>query len=113
MKASEVRVLPALDPGESYVDPNFLLVETMLDEDGDGVTTIDHVRNRAVNGKERWDVTTLGQSVPMTHESAREWAVSYAASRDIPLVYERDQTLAGPYAAASSSSESAARRVSK
>ncbi len=113
MKASDVRVLPALDPGESYVDPNFLLVETVLDDDGDGITTIDHVRNRVVNGKQRWDVATLGQSVSMTHESAREWAVSYAASRDIPLVYERDQTLGGPYAAASSSRKSASRRASK
>src|SRR5690606_4153528 len=28
MRAADVRVLPALEPGESYVDPNFLLVET-------------------------------------------------------------------------------------
>jgi hypothetical protein len=111
MKASDVRLLPALDPGESYVDSNFLLVETVLDEDGDGITSIDHVRNRSLNGKQRWDVVTLAQSVPMTHESACEWAVSYAASRDIPLVYERDQTQGEPYAAASRSGRR--RRASK
>lgn len=102
MKATEVRVLPALDPGESYIEPVFLLVETSLDESGDTVTTIDHVSSRVVDGREGWNVATLGQSVPLTHAAAREWAVSYAASRGIPLVYERDTT-GDAYAAALSS----------
>jgi hypothetical protein len=95
MKATEVRILPALDPGDSYVDPVFVLVETSLDESGDTVTTIDHVSSRSVDGRDRWTVTTLGVSVPLTHAAALEWAVSYAASREIPLVYERDATAAG------------------
>ena len=95
MKATEVRIVPALDPGESYVDPVFVLVETSLDDCGDSVTTIDHVSTRSVDGRDRWNVTTLGVSVPLTHAAALEWAVSYAASRDIPLVYERDATAAG------------------
>ena len=45
-------------------------------------------------------ITTLGQSVPMTHAAACEWAVSFAASRNIPLVYERDETVDSTYAAA-------------
>ena len=64
------------------------------------MTTIEHVSNRSVNGQERWGVTTLGQFVPLSHSAAREWAVSYAASRDIPVVYERDDTINEPYAAA-------------
>ena len=100
MKATDVRMLPALEPGESYVDPSFLLVETARDDDGDTVTTIEHVSNRSVGGKERWGVTTLGHFVPLSHSAAREWAVSYAASRDIPVVYERDDTINEPYAAA-------------
>jgi hypothetical protein len=92
MKATDVRILPALDPGDTYVESNFLLVETVLDEDGDALTTIEHMSSNADDGASRWNVRTLGASVPMTHESAREWAVSYAASRDIPLVYERDGT---------------------
>ena len=44
MKASEIRILPALDPGESYVEPTFVLVETALDESGEPVTTIEHSR---------------------------------------------------------------------
>src|SRR5262245_46731237 len=99
MKAMEVRVLPALDPGESYIEPVFLLVETALDESGETVTTIDQVRSVTVDGREGWTVSTLGQSVPMTHAAACEWAVSYAASRGIPLVYERDAT-GDDYAAA-------------
>lgn len=100
MKASDVRVLPALDPGESYIEPNFLLVETRLGHDGDTVTAIDHVTVQTVDGKERWTVTALGHSVPMTHPAAREWSLSYAASRNIPLVYERDNTTTDRYAAA-------------
>jgi hypothetical protein len=99
MKATEVRIVPALEPGESYVEPVFVLVETSLDECRDTVTTIDHVSSKLVDGRDRWNVTTLGQSVPMTHVAALEWAVSYAASRDIPLVYERDATAVEDYAA--------------
>ena len=100
MKATDVRMLPALEPGESYVDPSFLLVETARDDDGDTVTTIEHVSNSSVDGKDRWDVATLGHFVPLSHSAACEWAVSYAASRDIPIVYERDDTINEPYAAA-------------
>ena len=104
MKASEVRVLPALDPGESYVEPVFLLVETTLANDGEPLTTIDQISSDAANGRDGWTVKTLGQSVPMTHSAACEWAVSYAASRNVPIVYERDGTLATGYAAALSAS---------
>jgi len=100
MKASEVRVLPALDPGESYIEPVFLLVETLPGHDGQPLTTIDHIRSDASEGRDGWTVRTLAQAVPMTHSAACEWAVSYAASRNIPIVYERDETLGAGYAAA-------------
>lgn len=93
MKASEVRVLPALDPGESYVDETFMLVETALNEGGDPVTTIEHVASRVVGENLRWQIATLGQAVPLSHAAALEWAVSYAASRKIPIVYERDDSV--------------------
>jgi hypothetical protein len=108
MKATDVRVVKALDPGESYLDPTFLLVETVLDESGDTVTTIDHVTSTVVNGKHRWHIGTLGQSVPMSHAAALEWAISFAASRDIPVVYERDDTPNAHYAAALSAERPAA-----
>src|SRR5262245_9771043 len=57
MKATEVRILPALEPGESYVDPVFVLVETSLDACGETVTTIDHVSTKTVGGRDLWIVT--------------------------------------------------------
>lgn len=90
MKASEIKILPALDPGESYVEPTFVLVETTLDETGEPATTIEHVASQVVGDKVRWQVWTLGQSVALTHASAVEWAVSFAASRNVPIVYHRD-----------------------
>ena len=100
MKASEVRILPALDPGDSYIDAAFMLVETALDDNGDPVTTIEHVASRVVGDKTRWQIATLGQSVSLSHAAALEWAVSFAASRSIPIVYERDGTLPPAHAAA-------------
>jgi hypothetical protein len=91
MKATEVLVLPALDPGESYVEPAFVLVETAAGDDGGTITGIDLIQSGAVGG---WTVKTLGQAVPMSHAAACEWAVSYAASRNIPIVYERNETRA-------------------
>jgi hypothetical protein len=108
MKASEVRILPALDPGESYVEPKFMLVETALDEHEEPITTIEHVASRVVGSKLRWHVTTLGQAVPLSHSAALEWAVSFAASREVPVVYHRDATIGTVYAAAPSGHSSAA-----
>jgi hypothetical protein len=105
MKASEVRVLPALEPGDSYVEPDFLLVETALGDDGSVVTTIDHICIETIDGRNRWTVKTLGQSVPLDHAAGLEWSISYAASRNIPLVYERDSTAGDSYAAARNASE--------
>ncbi|HJR69652.1 MAG TPA: hypothetical protein VKA43_06395 [Gammaproteobacteria bacterium] len=107
MRASKVRILPALDPGESYVDPTFVLVETTLDGD-ETTTTIEHVTSTPVSGKLRWRVTTLGQSVPLSHAGALEWAVSFAAMHDIPIVYQRDEARGVPYAAAPNAQASTA-----
>jgi len=109
MKAAEVRILPALDPGESYIDAAFMLVETALDDNGDAVTTIEHVASRVVGDKTRWQIATLGQSVPLSHAAALEWAVSFAASRNVPIVYERDDTLAPGHAATSNTGADATR----
>jgi hypothetical protein len=109
MKATEVRILPALDPGDSYRDAAFMLVETALDDNGDPVTTIEHVASRVVGDKTRWQVATLGQSVRLSHAAAMKWAVSFAASRNIPVVYERDDTLLPAHAAAPNAGAKATR----
>jgi hypothetical protein len=104
MKAADVRILKALDPGESYIEPTFVLVETSIDRHGEASTTIEHVTSYTLRGRPRWKIVTLGQSVPLSHASALEWAVSFAASRDIPVVYQRDETTGiSGYAAALSS----------
>ena len=108
MKATDVRILPALDPGESYTDSAFVLVETTVGDDGETATTIEHVANRIVGGRVRWHVVTIGQSVPLSHAGALEWAVSFAASRSIPVVYERDESPSPPHAATPSSGLAAA-----
>lgn len=113
MKASRIRILPALDPGESYVEPTFVLVETTLDERGEPVTTIEHVTSHTVGSKLRWQVSTLGQSVPLTHTSALMWAVSFAASRDVPIVYHRDDSTSARYAATSNARPDSASSTSK
>jgi hypothetical protein len=108
MKAAEVRIQKALEPGESYVDPAFVLVETTLADDGETATTIEHVASKIVDDHARWQIVTLGQSVPLSHAAALEWAVSFAASRNIPVVYERDDSAAMRHAAAPSSGLAAA-----
>jgi hypothetical protein len=113
MKATEVRILAALDPGESYLDPAFLLVETALDDHGDPVTTIERLAGRRAGDKTHWHVATLGQSVPLSHAAALEWAVSFAASRNIPVVYERDTTTRGHAAATNAGAVAASSSASK
>jgi hypothetical protein len=66
------------------------------------VTTIEHFASRLVGDKVRWHVATIGQSVPLSHPAALEWAVSFAASRNIPVVYHRDGSAGSAYAAAPS-----------
>lgn len=89
MKATDVRILPALDPGDTYLEPNFLVVETTLDEQGEAITSIAHVNADDGQG---WGLRSLGQIAATTHSMAREWAVAYAATQEIPLVYERNET---------------------
>ena len=90
MNVTEVRVLPAQDPGDPYTDPAFVLVETWTDADGEPLTTIDYIWNDTAGAKPPWKTVTLGKSVPLSHASALRWAVWFAASRNVPVVYKRD-----------------------
>jgi hypothetical protein len=102
MKATEIRISQALEPGESYGDPAFLLVETALGNDGETVTTIEHLATYVVDGRSRWKINTVAQSVPLSHAGALEWAVSFAAAHNIPVVYQRDDSGSFRQAAATS-----------
>jgi hypothetical protein len=94
MTGSNVRVLPALEPGESYTDPNFLMVETVRNKRGELVSNIDHVKTRRAEAA-GWSVTPLCRAEAMSHAEAMEWAVAYAATNSIPVVYTRDETAGG------------------
>jgi len=89
------------------------VVETTLDGVDELTTTIEHVASTPVNGKLRWRVTTVGQSVPLTHAGALEWAVSFAAMHDIPIVYQRDEGRVARYAATGTRPSAAASSASK
>jgi len=93
MLAKSVRVLPALDPGESYTEPDFLLVETFRNERGQTVSRIDHIRGgRLGAGVTDWVVSSLGGLTYLSHAEAMQWAISYASAFGIPVVYERDES---------------------
>lgn len=113
MKATEVRIAKALDPGESYVDAAFMLLETTLGDDGEPVTTIEHLTSTVGTNRTGWQLVTIGQSVPLSHKAALEWAVSFAASRNIPIVYERDDSTLPRQAAAPNTGASAASSAAK
>ena len=93
MVAKSVRVLPALDPGESYTEPDFLLVETLRNGRGQVVSSIDHISGRRLGGEVTdWVVESLGGLTHLSHADAMRWAISYASAFGIPVVYERDES---------------------
>jgi hypothetical protein len=90
MTAKNVRILQALEPGESYTDPNFLMVETVRNKRGDAISTVDHVETGT--GVAGWNVTALCRGEAMSHSDAMDWALAYAETHSIPVVYARDET---------------------
>lgn len=81
MKATDVRVLPAVNPGDTSIEPYFLVVETTVDEGGDTMTSISHVSGANEHG---WGLKSLGHLAASKHAMARQWAIAYAADREFP-----------------------------
>ena len=90
MSAKGVRIAKALEHGDSYSDPNFLLVETARDDDGQAVSCIDHICNKP--GSLGWSVKSLGAVPLLSHSDAMIWATTYAMTQGVPVIYERDET---------------------
>lgn len=93
MKPSDVQVRPTPGPGNTYVDLEFVLVQTALTRHSELVTTIEHVSRSSQNEAGRkWHVDPLFESMPLTHSSAIDLARTYAAGREISIVFESSET---------------------
>ena len=93
MKASDVQVRPTPGPEEIYVDPEFVLVQTVANRRSKLVTTIEHISRSSQNEAGRkWYVDPLFESTLLTHSSAIELARTYAAGKDICVVFELKET---------------------
>ena len=87
MKATEVQVLAALDPGESYVEPKFLLVETARGDDGEKrerTVTINALLFLAVAAT-RARAAKGGRQIDGAHESPQ--ARAFDAQREPAYVF--------------------------
>lgn len=88
MKTAGVKVLPALSTGETYTEPNFLLVQTMADDLGETHTDIEHVMTRAEGGPDdAWEIAAIATGALLSHDEGIEFAVGYAKAHDVPIVY--------------------------
>lgn len=86
----DTRILPALDSGETYTDPDFLLVQTSTDSDGETVSEIDRMfAAKREEDTSSWVCKAITQRTKMSHEAAMALAKMYAERKDIPVIYER------------------------
>lgn len=84
------RVLPALEPGETYTDPDFLLVQTSTSSDGQTTADIERMFTmKRENDRERWGFKTVTSMTKMSRKDAMILAQAYAESHDIPVIYEQ------------------------
>ena len=90
MKTVEVRILPAITLEDSGGGDSFLMVETTSSPDGER-TNIDHV-HRDAEDSDTISKDSVVSALPTTHENAIQWAASFAALNNIPVVYERQKT---------------------
>lgn len=87
---NDTRILPALDAGETYTDPDFLLVLTSTDSDGESVSEIDRMfAAKREDDTGSWVCKTITQRTKMSHEAAMALAKMYAEQKEIPVIYER------------------------
>jgi hypothetical protein len=88
MMGSRTKILPALGPGETYNDEDFLLVRTQTDVYGTSTTSIDRMltakRETDTGG---WICKTISGDAKISHEAALEAALEFAAKHEIPIIY--------------------------
>lgn len=87
---SDTKILPALGAGETYTDPDFLLVQTSTDCDGESRTVIDRMfAAKREDDTGSWVCKTITLRTEMSHEAAVEVARVYAEENQVPVVYEQ------------------------
>ena len=83
------KVLPALEPGETYTEDDFLLVQTSTSNDGQTTADIERMFTmKREDDEERWGFKTVTSMMKMSREEAMVLAKAYAESHDIPVIYE-------------------------
>lgn len=84
------RILPALGAGETYSDPDFLLVQTSTDSNGESHSEIDRMFTaKREEDTGSWVCKTLTARTRMPHEQAIAVAKAYAEHNQVPLIYEQ------------------------
>lgn len=88
--ATNPKIRPALGAGETYSDPDFLLVQTSTDCNGESHSEIDRMFNaKREDDTGSWVCKTLTGRTKMSHEDAIAMARAYAEHHQVPLIYEQ------------------------
>lgn len=89
---SDTKILPALDEGETYTDPDFLLVQTSTDHEGDSHTVIDRMFSaKREDDTGSWVCKTITARTRMSHGAALAMAKVYAAEHEVPVIYQHHE----------------------
>lgn len=87
---NDTTILPALELGETYTDPDFLLVQSSTDSDGETVSEIDRMfAAKREDDTGSWVCKTITTRTKMSHEAAMMLAKAYAQTHHVPVIYER------------------------
>jgi len=83
------RILPALEPGETYNDADFLLVRTNTDCYGASTTVIDRMLTaKRDDDSGSWICKTVANGTKISHEAALAMAREFADKHEIPVIYQ-------------------------
>lgn len=86
----ETKILPALGAGETYTEPDFLLVQTSTNKAGESLSVIDRMfAAKREDDTGSWVCKTITVKTKMSHQDALKMAKAYAAEHDVPVVYEQ------------------------
>lgn len=84
------RIKPSIRPTETYTEPNFVRVYTVVvrDRPEQRTATIEHLSYQAEGGRPGWRCETIADAEVMTKADALFIARSYAQRNGVPVIYE-------------------------